>query len=92
MKRLHFIAVGGITMHSLAITMHRLGYHVTGSDDAIYDPSKRNLEAAGLYPDNIGWFPEKINEEIEVIILGMHAKNDNPELLKAEELGLKIQS
>jgi len=92
MKRLHFIAIGGSAMHSLALAMQRLGYQVSGSDDAIFNPSKHNLEVAGLLPKQVGWFPEKITTKIDVVILGMHAKKDNPELQKAQELGLKIQS
>lgn len=89
---LHFIAIGGSAMHSLALGMQRLGHKVTGSDDTLFDPSKKNLEAAGLLPEEFGWFPEKITLQIDVVILGMHAKKDNPELLKAQKLGLKIQS
>lgn len=92
MMRLHFIAIGGSAMHSLAIAMHLLGHKVSGSDDAVYDPSRCNLEASGLLPLNLGWFPEKINSEVDVVILGMHAKKDNPELLEAQKKGLKIQS
>ena len=92
MMRLHFIAIGGSVMHSLAIAMHNLGHRVTGSDDAIFEPSRSNLEASGLLPKDLGWFPEKINSEVDIIILGMHAKKDNPELLLAKENGLKIQS
>ena len=89
---IHFIAIGGSAMHNLAIALHNKGYHVTGSDDTIHDPSKSRLEKRGLLPEEFGWFPEKINNELDVIILGMHAKKDNPELLKAQELGLKIYS
>ncbi len=89
---LHFIAIGGSAMHSLALGMQRLGHKVTGSDDTLFDPSKKNLETAGLLPEEFGWFPEKITLQIDVVILGMHAKKDNPELLKAQKLGLKIQS
>ena len=85
MMRLHFIAIGGSAMHSLAIAMQLLGHKVSGSDDAIYDPSRSNLEASGLLPLDLGWFPEKINSEVDVIILGMHAKKDNPELLEAKK-------
>ena len=92
MMRLHFIAIGGSAMHSLAIAMQLLGHKVSGSDDAIYDPSRSNLDASGLLPHNLGWFPEKINSEVDVVILGMHAKKDNPELLEAQKKGLKIQS
>ena len=88
----HFIAIGGAAMHNLAIALHKKGYKVTGSDDVIFDPSKTRLENYGLLPEEFGWFPSKINNEIDVIILGMHAKPDNPELLKAQELGLKIYS
>ena len=90
--RLHFIAIGGSAMHSLAIAMQLLGHKVSGSDDAIYEPSRSNLEASGLLPINLGWFPEKINPEVDIVILGMHAKRDNPELLEAQKNGLKIQS
>ncbi len=90
--RTHFIAIGGAAMHNLALALHNKGYHVTGSDDAIFEPSKSRLEKKGLLPTEMGWFPEKISSDIEAIILGMHAKADNPELLKAKELGLKIYS
>ena len=90
--RTHFIAIGGAAMHNLALALHNKGYHVTGSDDAIFEPSKSRLEKKGLLPAEMGWFPEKITSDIEAIILGMHAKADNPELLKAKELGLKIYS
>ena len=89
---IHFIAIGGSAMHNLAIALHNKGYHVTGSDDTIHDPSKSRLERKGLLPEQFGWFPEKISSELDVIILGMHAKKDNPELLTAQELGLKIYS
>ncbi|NNK59206.1 MAG: peptidoglycan synthetase [Flavobacteriaceae bacterium] len=88
----HFIAIGGAAMHNLAIALHNKGYQVTGSDDTIFDPSKSRLEAKGLLPDDFGWFPEKISEHLDAIVLGMHAKADNPELLKAQELKLKIYS
>lgn len=90
--RTHFIAIGGAAMHNLALALHNKGYKVTGSDDAIFEPSKSRLEKKGLLPIEMGWFPEKITADIEAIILGMHAKADNPELLKAQELGLKIYS
>lgn len=90
--RTHFIAIGGAAMHNLALALHSKGYHVTGSDDAIFEPSKTRLQAKGLLPKEMGWFPDKITSNIEAIILGMHAKPDNPELLKAQELGLKIYS
>ncbi len=90
--RTHFIAIGGAAMHNLALALHHKGYHVTGSDDTIFEPSKSRLAKFGLLPDEMGWFPEKMTSDIEAIILGMHAKADNPELLKAKELGLKIYS
>ncbi|WP_034924475.1 UDP-N-acetylmuramate--L-alanine ligase [Gillisia sp. CAL575] len=89
---LHFIAIGGSAMHNLALALHHKGYKVTGSDDAIFEPSKSKLEKDGLLPVKNGWFPEKISKELDAIILGMHAKSDNPELLKATELGIKIYS
>ena len=91
-RGLHFIAIGGAAMHNLALALHHKGYHVTGSDDAIFEPSKSRLQRHGLLPEEMGWFSEKITSDIEAIILGMHAKADNPELLKAKELGLKIYS
>ena len=90
--RIHFIAIGGSAMHNLAIALHKKGYQVTGSDDTIHDPSKSRLEKYGLLPKEFGWFPEKINTDVDTIILGMHAKIDNPELLKAQAIGLKIYS
>ena len=90
--KIHFIAIGGSAMHNLAIALHQKGYEVSGSDDTIHDPSKSRLEKYGLLPKTFGWFPEKISNSLDVIILGMHAKIDNPELLKAQELGLKIYS
>jgi UDP-N-acetylmuramate: L-alanyl-gamma-D-glutamyl-meso-diaminopimelate ligase len=89
---IHFIAIGGSAMHNLAIALYQKGYQVFGSDDTIHDPSKSRLEKYGLLPKEFGWFPEKISSDLDVIILGMHAKKDNPELLKAQELGLKIYS
>ena len=89
---IHFIAIGGSAMHNLAIALHNKGYQVTGSDDTIHDPSKSRLEKKGLLPKAFGWFPEKITQDIDVIILGMHAKQDNPELLRAQDMGLKIYS
>jgi UDP-N-acetylmuramate: L-alanyl-gamma-D-glutamyl-meso-diaminopimelate ligase len=90
--RTHFIAIGGSAMHNLALALHLKGYQITGSDDAIFEPSRTRLEKKGLLPMEMGWFPEKITSDIEAVILGMHAKADNPELLKAQELGLKIYS
>ncbi|MCG8881632.1 peptidoglycan synthetase [Tenacibaculum finnmarkense] len=90
--RVHFIAIGGSAMHNLAIALHQKGDIVTGSDDTIHNPSKTRLEKHGLLPNEFGWFSEKITTDLEAIILGMHAKKDNPELLKAQELGVKIYS
>ncbi|MCM4157500.1 Mur ligase family protein [Gramella sp. AN32] len=90
--KLHFIAIGGSAMHSLAIALKQKGYEITGSDDIIFEPSKSRLKNNGLLPDEIGWDETNIHQNIDAIILGMHAKADNPELLKAEELGLKIFS
>ena len=90
--RVHFIAIGGSAMHNLALALEKKGYRVTGSDDEIFEPSKGRLAAKGLLPDAFGWFPERITPDIDAIILGMHAREDNPELLKAKELGLPIYS
>ncbi|WP_017259253.1 UDP-N-acetylmuramate--L-alanine ligase [Pedobacter arcticus] len=90
--RVHFIAVGGAAMHNLAIALHLKGFNVTGSDDAFYEPSKSRLKAHGLLPATDGWNVELITEELDAVILGMHARIDNPELLKAQELGLSIYS
>lgn len=90
--RVHFIAIGGSAMHNLAMALHDKGDAVSGSDDAIFEPSRSRLQAKGLLPEANGWFPEKITADIDAIILGMHAKADNPELVKAQELGLKIYS
>lgn len=89
---IHFISIGGAAMHNLAIALHNKGYHVTGSDDTIFEPSKSRLLAYGLLPEAYGWFPEKITNRLDAIVLGMHAKIDNSELLKAQNLGLKIFS
>jgi UDP-N-acetylmuramate: L-alanyl-gamma-D-glutamyl-meso-diaminopimelate ligase len=90
--KIHLIAIGGSAMHNMALALQKKGYEVTGSDDAIFDPSKSRLEKAGLLPDEMGWFPEKITADIEVVILGMHARVDNPELVKAQQIGLPIYS
>ncbi|HUH51928.1 MAG TPA: Mur ligase family protein [Flavobacterium sp.] len=89
---IHFIAIGGSAMHNLALAMHNKGYKVTGSDDTIFEPSKSRLQNKGLLPAEMGWFTDKITADLDAIILGMHAKEDNPELLKAKALGLKIYS
>ncbi|NNC45638.1 MAG: peptidoglycan synthetase [Winogradskyella sp.] len=88
----HFIAIGGAAMHNLAIALHLKGYQITGSDDEIYEPSKSRLDNYGLLPKSFGWFPDRVTNALDAIVLGMHAKADNPELLKAQELGLKIYS
>ncbi len=90
--RVHFIAIGGSAMHNLAMALHLKGYQVTGSDDEIFEPSKGRLKKYGLLPESIGWDAAKITENIDAVILGMHAREDNPELKKAQELGLKIFS
>lgn len=90
--RIHFIAIGGSAMHNLALALHNKGYEVTGSDDAIFEPSRTRLQARGLLPEEMGWFPEKITADIDSVILGMHAREDNPELLRAQQLGLHIFS
>ena len=90
--RVHFIAIGGSAMHNLALALHEKGDIVTGSDDAIFEPSKTRLQNEGLLPEQMGWFADKITSDIDAVILGMHAKADNPELLKAQELGLHIYS
>ncbi len=88
----HFIAIGGSVMHQLAIALHKKGYTVTGSDDEIFEPAAGNLKKEGLLPASEGWFPEKIHKDLDAIILGMHAKQDNPELTEANELNLKVYS
>ncbi|WP_396632118.1 UDP-N-acetylmuramate--L-alanine ligase [Maribacter sp. R86514] len=90
--QIHFIAIGGSAMHNLALALEHKGYVITGSDDVIFEPSKSRLAAKGLLPEEFGWFPEKITSDLDAIVLGMHAKADNPELLKAQELGITIYS
>ncbi|MBQ7631385.1 MAG: peptidoglycan synthetase [Paludibacteraceae bacterium] len=91
--RIHFIAIGGAAMHNLALAVaSKAGYQVTGSDDEIFDPALTHLREEGLLPDELGWHPERITKDIDAIILGMHAREDNPELVRARELGLKIYS
>lgn len=90
--RVHLIAIGGSAMHNMALALHEKGFNVTGSDDEINEPSKTRLKNAGLLPAEIGWFPEKITSDIDAVILGMHAREDNPELIRAKELGLKVYS
>ena len=88
----HFIAIGGSAMHNLAIALHLKGYRVTGSDDEIFDPAKSRLQRYGLLPESYGWHPERITKDLDAIVLGMHAREDNPELLRAQELGIRIYS
>ncbi|MBT8209338.1 MAG: peptidoglycan synthetase [Eudoraea sp.] len=90
--RIHFIAIGGSAMHNLALALQDKGYEVSGSDDVIFEPSKSRLEAAGLLPNEMGWFPENITSDLDVVVVGMHAKADNPELEKASALKLKVYS
>lgn len=90
--KIHFIALGGSTMHNLAIALHLKGYTVSGSDDEIFNPAKERLSHYGLLPEQIGWFPDKIDSSLDAVVLGMHARADNPELLKAKELGIRVYS
>lgn len=90
--RVHFISIGGAVMHNLALALHHKGFKVTGSDDEIYEPAKSRLAKAGILPTQIGWDTQNITSDIDAIVLGMHARKDNPELIKAQELGLKIYS
>ena len=92
MKRVHFIAIGGSAMHNLAIALNRKGYQVTGSDDEIFEPSASRLKKEGIYPTCIGWNEKNISTELDAVILGMHAREDNPELIKAKQLNLSIYS
>ncbi|MES2588163.1 MAG: Mur ligase family protein [Bacteroidota bacterium] len=89
---IHFIAIGGSAMHNLAIALSRKGENVTGSDDEIFEPSRTRLEKQGILPSELGWNETNVTSNIDAVILGMHAREDNPELLKAKELGLKIYS
>lgn len=89
---IHFISIGGSVMHQLAIALKRKGYKITGSDDEIFEPSRSNLEKEGILPVKLGWHTDNIYKELDAIILGMHAREDNPELIKAKELGIPIYS
>ncbi len=91
-KSYHFIAIGGAVMHQLALHLHNMGYQITGSDDAIFDPALTNLKNHGILPGQLGWFPERIHKGLDAVILGMHAQQDNPELKAAQALGIKIYS
>ncbi len=90
--RIHFIAIGGSAMHNLAIALHKKGFQVTGSDDMVFEPSKSRLAKYGILPDEMGWDENRITKDLDAVILGMHAFLDNPELVKAQQLGLKIYS
>ena len=90
--RVHFIAIGGSAMHNLAIALHKKGFQVTGSDDVLFEPSVSRLAKQGILPAQNGWYPDKVTTDLDAVILGMHARVDNPELLKAKQLGLKIYS
>ena len=90
--RVHFIAIGGSAMHNLAIALHKKGFNVTGSDDEIFEPSKGRIAKHGLLPNKFGWDENRITTELDAVILGMHARIDNPELIKAQELGVKVYS
>ena len=89
---IHILACGGAVMHNIALALHQLGHTITGSDDEIFEPALSRLKQAGICPADFGWFPEKITTDLDFIILGMHARADNPELLKAQSLGIKIYS
>ncbi|MBO7490177.1 MAG: peptidoglycan synthetase [Bacteroidales bacterium] len=90
--KVHFIAIGGSAMHNLALALHQKGYIVSGSDDEIFDPARTRLQKAGLLPETEGWNPDRITPDLDAVVLGMHARIDNPELIRAQELGLKIYS
>lgn len=90
--KVHFIAIGGSAMHNLAIALVIKGYQVSGSDDEIFEPSKSRLKKYGILPEKEGWDPDNITSELDAVIVGMHARIDNPELLKAQDLGIKIYS
>lgn len=92
MKNIHFIAIGGSAMHNLAIALYEKGLQISGSDDEIFEPSFTRLKKRGLLPEKLGWFPEKITTNLDAIVLGMHAKKDNPELLEAKNKNIKIYS
>lgn len=91
-QRIHFIAIGGSVMHNLAIALHKMGNKISGSDDEIFEPSRSNLEAHGLLPTQVGWNTDNITKDLDAVVVGMHAREDNPELLKAKDLGIKVYS
>ena len=90
--RVHFIAIGGSAMHNLAMALNRKGLEVSGSDDEIFEPSKGRLLKEGIYPKEMGWDAKRITADIDAVILGMHARADNPELVQAQKMGLQIYS
>ena len=90
--KIHLIAIGGSAMHNMALALHQKGFEVTGSDDAIFSPSKERLAKYNLLPNEMGWFANEITTDLDAIILGMHAREDNPELAKAKELNIPIYS
>ncbi|WP_340063534.1 UDP-N-acetylmuramate--L-alanine ligase [Ascidiimonas aurantiaca] len=90
--KIHFISIGGSAMHNLALALHAKGYIITGSDDTIFEPSRSRLLKENLLPEEEGWFPEKINEDLDAVIVGMHARADNSELLKAQSMGIRVFS
>ncbi len=90
--KLHFIAIGGAAMHNIAIALHLKGNKISGSDDEIFEPSKSRLAVHNLLPEKPGWYPEKITKDMDMVILGMHARIDNPELIKAQILGIRVLS
>lgn len=92
MQHIHFIAIGGAIMHQLALALHRKGHRITGSDDEINDPAKSNLAAAGLLPAQMGWYTERIVDRLDAVVLGMHARANNPELLEAKRKGIPVYS
>lgn len=91
-KSIHFISIGGSAMHNLALALQQQGHTVTGSDETIYEPSRTRLQQHGLLPPETGWFPDKVSPDIDVVIVGMHARSDNPELVKSLELGIPVYS
>ena len=91
-QAIHFISIGGSAMHNLALALQQQGYIITGSDDEIYEPSRTRLEKHGLLPVEMGWFPATVHADLNAVIIGMHARKDNPELAKAKELGLPVYS
>ncbi|MCR9153788.1 MAG: Mur ligase family protein [Bacteroidetes bacterium] len=90
--KIHLIAIGGSAMHNLALALQEQGHQVSGSDDEIFEPSKTRLAKKGLLPDTIGWDASRIHDDLDIVVLGMHARKDNPELKKALELNLSVYS